>query len=340
MPSRHRTVLQTVMGCRRGGAGHHVYQCEGCGHRHVVPSGCGDRHCPNCQYGKGQAWLQRQLAARLPCNYFLITLTVPQELRGFLRRHQRVGYDALMDASAGALKKLARDQRFVGADQIGFFSVLHTWGRTLQYHPHVHMVVPGGGLSRDRTRWCSSRVDLFVHVRPLSVIYRAKFRDAMVRADLFGEIDSEVWKKPWTVNSQAVGDATGTLKYLAGYVFRVGISNNRILSAQDGRVTFRYQDSETGRMRRMTLEAGEFLRRLLQHILPRGFTKVRHYGFLSPNARVNLEHIRQMILLVYDVVTRLVAPTHQEPKPQPIPCPKCGKPLAWAGFVPPLISTG
>jgi hypothetical protein len=210
MPRNHLHVLQALMDCRSGRSGHHLYACDACQHTHLLPSACGNRHCPGCQQQKAQVWLERQEERLLPCPYFLITFTVPQELRRFLRSHQKDGYGALFSSSANALKKLALDERFVGANQIGFFGVLHTWGRQLEYHPHIHYVVPGGGLSADRQKWCSSRADLFVHVRPLSRIYRAKFKDAMRDAGLLGQIDPEVWPvtffvwpSPITASSQS-----------------------------------------------------------------------------------------------------------------------------------------
>jgi hypothetical protein len=333
MPRSHLRVLHSLIRCGDSSLGSNLFSCQRCGLSHLRPCRCGDRHCPNCQHQKASEWLDRQTKDLLPCRYFLITFTVPEELRGWLKKHQRLAYDALFSASAGALKRLARDSRFVGADQTGFFGVLHTWGRALQYHPHIHFVVPGGGLSRDRSRWHSSRKDLFVHVRPLARIYRAKFPDAMKRAGLMQDIDPVVWQKPFNVNSQAVGGGKATLKYLAAYVFRVAISNSRILHIKDGQVTFTYEDSRTHRMHKMSLAAGEFIRRFLQHVLPKGFMKIRYFGFLSPNAATPLSEIRKMISLLYEVI-QTVLPTPDPPIQSPFLCPRCGKPFTWIGFIP------
>jgi hypothetical protein len=339
MPENHRKVLNAMIGCRDGSFGHHLYYCEGCGRTHAVPCACGNRHCPNCQHGKSDQWLHRQTERLLPCHYFLVTFTVPEPLRPFVRQHQKIAYDALFDAAAGALKKLARDERFVGADQIGFFGVLHTWGRQLQYNPHIHFVVPGGGLSAQRDRWVPARQDLFVHVRPLSVLYRAKFRDAMAAAGLLEMIDPELWTTPWNTHAKLVGSGEHALKYAAAYVFRVAISNNRIVQVDQGQITFRYQDGNTGKWRKSTVTAMEFQRRFLQHVLPTGFMKIRHYGFLSPNAAVSLTDIRRMILGFYDMLCEILSmPPPLQPKP--VRCPSCGKPMVHRRFVPAVNNTG
>ena len=186
------------------------------------------------------------------------------------RSHQRVVYSALFEASSEALRTLAADPRFVGTDRLGFFGVLHTWGRTLEYHPHVHYVVPGGGVSAEGDRWMPSRAHFFVPVQALSVIFRAKFRELLEKAGLLEEVDPKVWSRAWVVHSQAAGDGRASMKYLAPYVFRVAIGDHRIVSCEDGQVTFTYRKVGSRRPRRMTLPASEFLRRYLQHVLPRG----------------------------------------------------------------------
>jgi hypothetical protein len=339
MPGTHRKALHAMMACRDGSFGHHLYHCEGCGRMQMLPCACGNRHCPNCQQHKSQRWLHRQTQRLLPCQYFLMTFTVPEALRRFLRSHQRIGYDALFDAAAGALKKLARDKRFVGADQIGFFGVLHTWGRQLQHHPHIHFLVAGGGLPRQRDRWLAAREDLFVHVAPLGRIYRAKFRDAMRAAGLTGAIDPAVWDLHWNVHAKAVGSGEHAVKYAAAYVYRVAIGNSRIVRVLDGNVTFRYRHRETGKWRMATLEAVEFLRRFLQHVLPTGFMKIRHYGFLSPNAAVPLWRIRKMILGVYDLLRDILS-AQPAPEPKPVRCAHCGKPMVHGRFIPSVLNTG
>jgi hypothetical protein len=296
---------------------------------------CGDRHCPACQRDKAEAWLARQTDRLLPCPYFLITFTLPAALRDVARSHQRVVYSALFEAPSAALRTLARDPKFIGTDRLGFFGVLHTWGRTLEYHPHVHYIVPGGGLSADGTRWLPSRVNFLVPVQALSVLFRAQFRDILHREGLLPLVDPAVWSRAWVVHCQAAGDGRESLRYLAPYVFRVAIGDHRIVSCDDGQVTFRYRRVGPNRPRKMTLDAIEFLRRFLQHVLPAGFQKVRHYGFLSPGSGTSLEAVRWLITLhnggVFTLLAMLTAPPTALPSPR---CPACGRSMSLVGFMP------
>jgi hypothetical protein len=292
VPREHRKVLGAIAACRTGELGHTVYACSSCGHHHRTAQSCGNRHCPTCQHHKSQQWLQDQQQRLLPCPYFLLTFTLPAELRRFVRQNQRLGYGALFAASSSAIKSLTANRKWVGTPQPGFFGVLHTWGRTLAYHPHIHYVVPGGGPNADGSAWMPSRPDFLVPERALSRICRARFRDAMRAAGLLRNINPVVWTQDWVVDIQAVGDGRAALKYLAAYVFRVAIGDPRILCVDDGHVTFSYRKSGSRRWRRMRLEATEFLRRFLQHVLPSGFQKVRHYGYLSPRSRRRFEAVR------------------------------------------------
>jgi hypothetical protein len=335
MPVEHKKVLGAIAACRTGQLGTVVYACESCGTTHAMGRSCGNRHCPTCQQHKTKAWLEKQTARLLPCPYFLITFTIPAGLRDLVRRHQRIAYPALFDASSAAIKTLAADPKYVGTSQCGFFGVLHTWGRTLEYHPHVHYVVPGGGVSEDGTQWLPSRADFFVPVGALSVLFRAKFRDALGRAGLLSEVDPAVWRQDWVVHSKAVGDGRASLQYLAPYVFRVAISDRRIIACEDGEVTFSYRRSGSNRWRKMTVDAFEFIRRFLQHVLPSGFQKVRHYGFLSANSPVSPEMVLWLVTLFHGLiqVLRCGIPVAIPTKPQ-IRCPNCGGPMRVLGFVP------
>jgi hypothetical protein len=326
MPVEHHKVIDAMLACRTDHYGTTVYHCEHCGQRHLLPRGCGNRHCPGCQNDKSRRWLQRQLERQLPGHYFLITFTVPEPLRAFLRSHQRIGYAALFAASAEAMKRLALDPRFIGGEQPGFFGVLHTWGRQLQYHPHIHFVVPGGAVSRSGA-WRASPVSFYLPVRALSRIVRAKFRDRMAKAGFLAQIPAEVWRQDWNVNSQAVGSAEGALKYLAPYVFRVAISDSRIVKVENGQVTFRYRKSGSNRPRTLTLDALEFIRRFLQHVLPTGFMKVRHYGFLSPSSAIPLEEVRAKIELAHGFT--ITTPPSEPELPRPMLCRACGEQLIY-----------
>jgi hypothetical protein len=206
---------------------------------------------------------------------------LPSELRPIARSNQKVIYNLLFKSSAAALQKLAKDPRFVGGD-IGMMGGLHTWQRAMRYHPHVHFIVPGGGLSPDRSQWLPSNTDFFVPVEALSPIFRAKFRDALKKTDLFDSVPADVWQKDWVVHCKPVGDGNRALKYLAPYIYRVAITNNRIDKLEDGQVSFRFKNSDTDQWQTVTLPAFDFIHRFLQHVLPKGFVKIRYYGFLSP----------------------------------------------------------
>jgi len=218
---------------------------------------------------------------------------------------------------------------------LGLLAVLHTWGRTLEYHPHIHMLVPAGGLSRETGRWCAARSLFLVPVQALSVIYRAKMRDALRAAGLDAQVDPAVWDVDWVVHCEPVGDGQNCLRYLGRYVFRVAISNQRIVSCDDGRVVFLYQKTGSNRWRQMTLDAREFIRRFLQHVLPSGFPRIRHYGFLHPQAKRTPAQIGELIEAYYDGLVEQLPddpPGSEADWPDPpgtepyaaAACPKCG----------------
>src|SRR5262249_44168104 len=330
MPAEHKKVLRAITACRTGALGTVLYACQSCGRTHLVGRSCGNRHCPTCQQEKTRAWLENQLDRLLPCPSFLVTFTLPAELRALARAHQRVVYAALFEASSAALRALAADPKFVGTDRLGFFGVLHTWGRTLDYHPHVHYVVPGGGLSADGSCRLPSRADFLAPVQALSIVFRAKFRDILKREGLLNQADPAVWCRDWVVHSQAAGDGRASLRYLAPYVFRVAIGDHRIVSCDEGQVTFTYRRVGSNRPRKMTLDAQEFSRRFLQHVLPAGFQKVRHHGFLSPHSGIALEAVRWLVTVSSGAVFALqaVSAKAKEPAMAARRCPVCGGPMS------------
>jgi hypothetical protein len=293
LPS-HRQAMRAIERCRTAALGGHIYFCEECEETQYIYHSCRNRHCPKCQNGKAQEWLEKQQDMLLPVRYFLVTVTLPGDLRGVARSHQKLVYELLFRTSAEAMQHPARDPRFVEG-QLGMVGVLHTWGRNLVYHPHVHYLVPGGGVAADGETWLPARKNFLFPVKALSKIFRAKFRDALRQMACFADIPAEVWQQEWVVHCQPVGNGVSALKYLAPYIFRVAISNNRILKLADGKVTFRYRTSDTGKLRTCTLPAGEFIRRFLQHVLPKGFVKVRYYGFLSSGLRQRLAALRQQL---------------------------------------------
>jgi ssDNA-binding Zn-finger/Zn-ribbon topoisomerase 1 len=269
LPS-HRRALHDIGACRTEQMGGHLYGCENPDCEHIVYAyhSCGNRSCPKCGQDKTQRWIEKQHNRLLPTHYFLVTFTLPSELRPIARSNQKVIYNLLFKSSAAALQKLAKDPRFVGGD-IGMMGGLHTWQRDMRYHPHVHFIVPGGGLSPDRSQWLPSNTD-------------SKFRDALKKTDLFDSVPADVWQKDWVVHCKPVGDGNRALKYLAPYIYRVAITNNRIDKLEDGQVSFRFKNSDTDQWQTVTLPAFDFIHRFLQHVLPKGFVKIRYYGFLSP----------------------------------------------------------
>ena len=343
VPLEHRKVLAMIARCRTGELGTVVYRCQHCQRLHGIGRSCGNRHCPTCQQHKTKAWLEHETACLLPCHYFLLTFTIPATLRRFVRSHQRPCYDAMFRASSRAIRKLAADPRFIGSANCGFVGVLHTWGRTLEYHPHVHYIVPGGAVSDDGEKWLSSRVDFLIPVKAASVIYRSCFRHEMRKAGLLNQIPESVWQEAWVVNSKAVGDGRQALQYLAPYVFRVAISDRRIVSVEDGpdsagQVTFSYRKSGSRRYRKITVSAEEFLRRFLQHVLPTGFQKVRHYGFAAAANRKSFETVRWLVTLALNLIYILTAKISPLKTIKPVVrCAECGGPMHVVSFFTPFF---
>jgi hypothetical protein len=322
LPS-HLRAMDDIIACRTEQMGGHLYRCEDpdCEHLVYAYHSCGNRSCPKCGQDKTQRWMEKQYQRLLPTHYFLVTFTLPAELRPIARSNQKVIYSLLFKSAAAALQKLAKDPRFVGGD-IGMMAGLHTWQRDMRYHPHVHFIVPGGGLSPDRSQWLSSKTDFFVPVEALSPIFRGKFRDALKKTDLFDSVPANIWKKDWVVHCKPVGDGNCALKYLAPYIYRVAITNNRIEKLEDGQVTFCFKNSDTDQWQSATLPVFDFIHRFLQHVLPKGFMKIRYYGLLAP--------INKKLLAVAKYL--LGAAVHPDPDNTPaedksLTCPLCGAKL-------------
>src|SRR6266568_2138853 len=330
LPS-HRRAMQDIEQCRTESLGGQLYLCKQCDQQRYSYHSCKNRHCPKCQNEQANEWLEEQQRLLLPVTHFLVTFTLPEELRAVARSNQKTIYNLLFRASAQALQQLAQDPRFVGA-RIGMVGVLHTWTRQLLYHPHVHYIVTGGGLSNGGC-WRSSRKDFLVHVKPLSRIFRAKFRDPLKQTELFAQVSARVWRKDWVVHSEPVGSGEPAFKYLAPYIFRVAISNSRLRKLENGNVTFSYKESTTDQLKSCKLTAEEFIRRFLQHVLPPRFIKVRYYGLLSPKYRHLLLKARQLLSATTSQLKRAVL------KPiQPLAlltCPQCRRPLTLLGTLAP-----
>jgi hypothetical protein len=334
LPS-HRQAMRAIERCRTQALGGQVFACPACGEVRYSYHSCRNRHCPKCQHQQTQAWLEVQQGLLLPVPYFLLTFTLPAELRQFASRNQKLFYNLLFRASAQATQQLARDSRFVGG-QIGMIGVLHTWTRDLFYHPHVHYLVPGGGVSSVGYTWLPARRDFFLPVKALSKLFRAAFQRALRRTSLYAKVPTKVWRRAWVVHCKPVGNGQTALKYLAPYIHRVALSNRRLLSIdqhgslETSQVTFQYRPSDTGQLKTCTLSVEHFIQRFLQHVLPRGFVKVRYYGFFAATRRSRLPALQQSLLPVIERQTE--QPDQPAANPSPAPswqdnmlCPKCGQ---------------
>jgi Putative transposase/Transposase zinc-binding domain len=330
MPPSHRRALHDIRHCRTEVLGGHVYGCDRCGHRQYAYHSCKNRNCPKCQGDEAEVWIAQRRQELLPVPYFHVVFTLPKELRPIVRRHQKALYGVLMKAAAQALMKLARDPRYVGG-QIGILAVLHTWTTTLAYHPHVHCLVPAGGVTEDG-RWVLARKGYLVPVKALAKVFRGMFL-AMLRKALPAEdVPDSVWMKPWVVYCKpALQGSERVLRYLARYVHRIALANSRLVRIEDGRVTFRYQVRKERQWTTMTLPAAEFIRRFLQHVLPRGTHKVRYYGFWNPSNRALLRRIQlvvgpgQLPTTTDDAVAMSADRTFGASFEIPTKCPRCGQ---------------
>ena len=345
LPS-HRQVLRAIARCRTEALGGQVYVCPDCGTQDYKYHSCRNRHCPQCQYQQTQAWLQKQGELLLPTHYFLLTFTLPAGLRTLAQANQKLIYKLLFRVTAAASQVLAKDPHYVGG-QLGMIGVLHTWTRNLAYHPHIHYLVTGGGSAADGV-WQPARWARFLFpVKALSKLVRAKFRQALRKAGLEKEVPPSVWQQDWVVHCQPGGNGQTVLKYLAPYVFHVAISNRRLLALDDqgdmgnSRITFAYRTSDTGASKTMTLSVEAFLQRFLQHILPKGFVKVRYYGCFAPGCRKRLATLRQQLQPDLPTSANLsqaaLVPNQTEETPDAAPiCPNCGMPMRLQKTAPPL----
>jgi len=297
LPS-HRRALQDIVDCRTEALGGHMMKCDHCMTLDYAYHSCKNRGCPKCHGNDTQKWLDKRRAELLEVIYFHVVFTLPAELREIVRSHQKTLYSILMQAAAYALLKLAADPKYVGA-KIGMLAVLHTWTNALAFHPHGHFLVPGGGVSPDGRYWLSSRKNFLVPVKALSPIFRAKFMEMAQDALPCVKLPAKVWEKDWVVYAKpTVQGSDKVLQYLARYVHRIAITNNRIFAIENDQVTFRYKETRKqkktwqSRWKTMTLPVMKFMARFLQHMPPRGFHKVRYYGIWSPANRSLLRQVQ------------------------------------------------
>jgi hypothetical protein len=344
LPS-HRRAFQDILDCRTAALGGQVFTCDHCQHQVYAYHSCRNRSCPKCHGDQTEAWLEERRQELLPVGYFHLVFTLPQELRPVAQLHQRECYDLLMKAAATALIKLAADPRYVGG-QVGVLALLHTWTRTLLYHPHVHCLVPAGGVSIHQ-EWLPARKKYLVPVRALSQIFRGLFRDLFTKILPEVQVPTAVWRQNWVVYAKpALQGPDRVLEYLGRYVHRIALTNSRLLALDEGQVSFRYQKSGETQWQTLTLPAVEFIHRFLQHVLPRGLHKVRYYGLWSPAQQQLLRQLQLLLPAADRSAKPCSVPPRDEPDrrregtPAPPPpdgqkCPHCGQgTLRWTGRVP------
>jgi hypothetical protein len=343
---KHLKVLRALARCRTAALGGHLDQCTRCGHRAISYNSCRNRHCPKCQTAARERWITARRRELLPTRYVHVVFTLPRELAPLALQNKKIVYDLLFRASAETLLEIARDPRHLGAE-IGFFSVLHTWNQKLGLHPHVHCVIPAGGLSLDHTHWVKPRYRFFLPIRVLGRVFRGKFVAGLQRAFQDGQFRFHgnlarlappktfaAWLRPlfrndWVVYAKPpFGGPDYVLQYLGRYTHRVAISNHRLISLLDGQVTFRWRDSaHNNEQKLLTLSLDEFLRRFLLHLLPQGFVRIRNFGFLANRRRA------VFLPLCFQLLGSAPKP-HAEPEVSATPgcsdlwrCPECGGPM-------------
>ena len=333
LTSEQRRALRDVERCRTAALGGHVERCGGCAHTRIAYNSCRNRHCPKCCASQQATWLSREAANLLPVEYHHAVFTLPSQVNPIGLLNPVAVYDALLSAAAQTIREVAANPKHLGAE-VGLLLVLHTWGQTLAYHPHVHGIATGGGLTPDG-RWRSCRRSFFLPVRVLSRVFREKFlariRDAFAagklagfaNASAFAAWTSALQSKDWVVYSKPpFGGPAQVLKYLARYTHRVAIGNSRLVQLEGGRVTFAYKDyADASQTKAMTLDGVEFLRRWVQHVLPRGFVKIRHYGLLANRHRAEKLRVCRRLLLASGCGLPVCV---AEPEARPDVCPVCG----------------
>ena len=321
----HLKVLKAIRDCRTAALGGHLDRCSRCGHQAISYNSCRNRHCPKCQISAREQWLAKRSEDLLSVPYFHLVFTIPHELSGLALQNKKAVYGLLFRASAETLLEIGADPKHLGAE-LGFLSILHTWGQNLQHHPHIHCVIPAGGLAPDGSHWIRSPPGFFLPVRVLSAVFRGKFVDGLKRLfrrgkigfygslrnlaqpKLFRSFLRQLFRQKWVVYAKRPFGGPGhVLQYLARYTHRVAISNHRLIAFDDDNVTFRWKDYAHGnKKRKMTVTADEFLRRFLLHVLPRGFVRIRSFGFLANRCRATKIPLCRTLL---ENRTRIRSPT-------------------------------
>lgn len=319
LPS-HIQTLNAMRRCRTAGSGELYVKCPTCHHSEWRPLSCGNRHCPKCLNHTASQWIDKQQVKLLPVPYFMVTFTVPRELRSLMYHHQKVTYDLMFASAVSTLRTFGLNPKHLGAE-IGATMVLHTNSRRLDFHPHIHAVVPGGGVDKQRRCWKRVQGDYLFHHKAMAKVFRGRFLAALQEAGLSipGKMPND-----WVVDCTEPGRGMAALKYLSRYLYRGVIDEKNILANENGYITFRYIDSDTGETRYRKIEGEDFLQLIIQHALPRGFRRVREYGFLHANAR-KLRSLLQLVLRV-----RLL-PVRVRPRPA-FTCPCCESDMVIRAF--------
>jgi len=324
----HLKAINAIRSCRTPDSGELYVQCPDCHNGQWHPLSCGHRSCPQCQNHEASQWIDRQQGKLLPVPYFLATFTLPYELRSLTWHYQKIVFSILFICVAGTLKDFGLNPKNLGAE-IGMTMVLHTHSRRLDFHPHIHVVVPGGGVNKRRRQWKKKKGKYLFNQEALAKVFRARFLAALNEAGL--SIPKNVPPK-WVVDCEHVGKGITALKYLSQYLYRGVLSEKNIISNQNGQVTFKYVESKSGNTRYRTLKGEDFLHLIIQHVLPKGFRRVRDYGFLHGNAK-------KLLFLVQLILHVCLKEIKQRPRPV-FKCPCCKSPMVILGFRKPAWETG
>jgi len=325
IPSNHLKTASDIMTCRTRVKGGEVHYCVNCKTFHYSYHSCKNRHCPKCGSKDSEKWIEKQKEKLLPVKYFMVTFTVPQELRFITRSNQKLFYSILFQAASEALKALLFDPKYAGGES-GFTAILHTWTRKLIYHPHLHFIVQGGAFDVERNVWNKINYKT-IPVKNLSRKFREKFCFLLKKKnpEIFNTIPQKFWKSGFNTHSEPVGNGESTLKYLANYVYKTAISNNRLVSLEKGKVTFSYKDSKTNETKFERIPVFEFMRRFLQHTLPKRFQRIRHFGFLSSGAKQKFKQICSYFNFTPENRTGVKPESEKLKARDKFICPKCHK---------------
>jgi len=327
LPSIYQAI-NALLRCRTEAAGAIKLHCPDCDETTFQPRSCGHRSCSQCQNHETSQWLDRQFAKLLPVEYFMVRFTLPYELRSLAWHNQTAVYNILFACAASTLKDFGLNPANLGAD-IGMTAVLHSHSRRLDYHPHCHVIVPGGGIDKRRKQWKKVKGKYLFNEFALAKVFRARCLEAFNNADLTIPIGAP---KEWVVDCAHVGRGKPALKYLSRYLYRGVISENSIVSVQDGWVTFKYTDSKTGKTQYRTLKGEDFCWLVLQHVLPKGFRRIRDYGFLHGNAKKTLKLVQLVLRVIIEIISPRLRPEFK--------CSHCQSPLNIIGFIQPHWQPG